>query len=103
MPRSASSLSKARADTFSRNPAPKVLETSRMAAITRSVSESGHRRSSTTQQTAPHNNKSGKFQVTHPFHPLFGRQFEEEGRTSRWGEERLWFRSGRRGSRQAGS
>jgi hypothetical protein len=55
---------------------------------------------STTQQTAPHNNKSGKFQVTHPFHPLFGRQFEEEGRTSRWGEERVWFRSGRRGSRQ---
>ena len=32
--------------TFSRNPAPKILETSRMAPITRSVRESGHRRSS---------------------------------------------------------
>ena len=35
-----SSLSKARSYTFSRNPAPKILETSRIAPITRSVSES---------------------------------------------------------------
>ena len=46
IPRSPSSLSRARSYSFSRHPAPKVLETSSMAPITRSVSESGHRRSS---------------------------------------------------------
>jgi hypothetical protein len=52
----------------------------------------GHR--STTQQTAPSNNSIGeKFQVTHPFHPLRGEEVEAEGRTGRWGEERVWFRT----------
>ena len=35
-----------------------------------------------------------------PHHPLFGRQFEEVGRTNRWGEERVWFRTRRNGALQ---
>src|ERR1700722_7409325 len=97
MPRAPRSLNKPRSYTFSRNPAPKVSETSRMAAITRL---SKRVRTSTTQQTAPQKVNNSKFQVTHPFHPLYGRQFEEEGRPSRWGEERVWFRSGRNGARR---
>jgi hypothetical protein len=31
------------------------------------------------------------FRVTHPFHPLSGRQFELIGCRSRWGDERVWF------------
>jgi len=30
--------------------------------------------------------------VTHPFHPLHGREFELVERRSAWGEERVYFR-----------
>jgi hypothetical protein len=54
------------------------------------------KRGSSTQHTAPLINcPNGSFQVTHPFHPLYGQQLEEEGRTSRWGDERVWFRTSR--------
>jgi len=47
-----------------------------------------------TQQTAPENNcPNGKFRVIHPFHPLYQQQLDEEGRTRRWGDERVWFRT----------
>jgi hypothetical protein len=29
--------------------------------------------------------------VTHPFHPLFGRQFEFVARRRNWGEDRVYF------------
>ncbi|HRJ25521.1 MAG TPA: DUF5372 family protein, partial [Thauera sp.] len=31
------------------------------------------------------------FQVTHPFHPLFGREFVLIERRNAWGEERVYF------------
>ncbi len=31
------------------------------------------------------------FQVTHPFHPLYGREFALIERRSAWGEERVYF------------
>src|SRR6266702_3161789 len=51
-------------------------------------------RSSATQQTAPQNDcPIGRFRVIHPFHPLYQQQLEEVGRTRRWGDERVWFRT----------
>jgi hypothetical protein len=48
----------------------------------------------TIQQTAPQEDcLSGKFRVIHPFHPLYQQQLDEVGRTRRWGDERVWFRS----------
>jgi hypothetical protein len=48
----------------------------------------------TTQQTAPPDDHlSGKFRVVHRFHPLYQEQLEEVGRTGRWGEQRVWYRT----------
>jgi len=53
-----------------------------------------YRRSWSTQQTAPPDDRlSGRFRVVHPFHPLYQQQLEEVGRTSRWGDQRVWFRT----------
>src|ERR1035438_8791027 len=47
-----------------------------------------------TQQTAPPDDRLGrKFRVVHPFHPLYQQQLEEVGRTGRWGDQRVWFRT----------
>jgi hypothetical protein len=29
----------------------------------------------------------------HAFHPLYQQQFDELGRTPRWGDERIWYRT----------
>jgi hypothetical protein len=51
-------------------------------------------RRSAIQQTAPQNDcPAGKFRVIHPFHPLYQQQLDEIGRTRRWGDERVWFRT----------
>jgi hypothetical protein len=34
------------------------------------------------------------FRVTHPYHPLFERQFELITRRRNWGEDRVWFEDG---------
>jgi hypothetical protein len=53
-----------------------------------------NRRSSAIQQTAPQEDcPTGKFEVIHPFHPLYRQQLDEVGRTRRWGDERVWFRT----------
>src|ERR1039457_7735562 len=53
-----------------------------------------YRRSSAIQQTAPQEDwPSGRFRVIHPFHPLYQQQLDEVGRTRRWGDERVWFRT----------
>jgi len=52
------------------------------------------KRRSAIQQTAPQEDcLIGKFRVIHPFHPLYRQQLDEVGRTRRWGDERVWFRS----------
>ncbi|HZO64522.1 MAG TPA: DUF5372 family protein [Kribbellaceae bacterium] len=33
--------------------------------------------------------------MTHPFHPLFGRQFEFVSRRRNWGEDRVYYRDER--------
>ena len=38
----------------------------------------------------------GVFRVTHPYHPLFSRQFEAVGYWERGGERRLYFYNGDR-------
>jgi hypothetical protein len=51
-------------------------------------------RGSAIQQTAPQEDcPTGKFRVIHPFHPLYHQQLDEVGRTRRWGDERVWFRT----------
>ena len=51
-------------------------------------------RRSAIQQTAPQEDcPSGRFRVIHPFHPLYQQQLDEVGRTRRWGDERVWFRT----------
>ncbi|MCC6585891.1 MAG: hypothetical protein IT168_04155, partial [Bryobacterales bacterium] len=48
----------------------------------------------TTQQTAPQSECApGKFRVVHPFHPLYGQELDEIGRTARWGDARVWYRT----------
>ena len=34
-------------------------------------------------------------QVTHPFHPLFGRDLDVVVRRHNWGEDRVYYRDGR--------
>lgn len=36
--------------------------------------------------------RTGRFTVSHPFHPLSGRQFELVGYAHSWGEHRVFFR-----------
>ncbi|MGC9949085.1 MAG: DUF5372 family protein [Bryobacteraceae bacterium] len=31
--------------------------------------------------------------MIHPFHPLYQQHLDELGRTRRWGEEHVWFRT----------
>jgi hypothetical protein len=33
-----------------------------------------------------------RFRITHPFHPLFGREFELVTQKQAWGEDRVYFR-----------
>ena len=41
---------------------------------------------------APHGNVEGRcFQITHPYHPLFKREFEAVTFRQNWGEDRVWF------------
>ena len=62
----------------------------------RSNQDPSYRRSSAAQQTAPSDARlSGQFRVIHPFHPLYQQQLEEVGRTGRWGDQRVWFRTAR--------
>jgi hypothetical protein len=57
------------------------------------ISAADERRSAI-QQTAPQEDwPSGRFRVIHPFHPLYQQQLDEVGRTRRWGDERVWFRT----------
>jgi hypothetical protein len=43
--------------------------------------------------TAPHERGAHKyFRVTHPFHPLFGSEFELIEYHKTWGEDRVFFR-----------
>jgi len=42
--------------------------------------------------TAPQGDVAARrFRVTHPFHPLFGREFELEIYKNNWGEDRVFF------------
>jgi hypothetical protein len=42
--------------------------------------------------TAPKGDIAARhFRVTHPFHPLFGREFELEIYKNNWGEDRMFF------------
>jgi len=42
--------------------------------------------------TTPHDNSADKhFHVTHPFHPLFGQEFELVEYRNNWGEDRVYF------------
>ena len=42
--------------------------------------------------TTPHDNGAKKhFRVTHPFHPLFGKEFELVEYRNNWGEDRMYF------------
>jgi Family of unknown function (DUF5372) len=42
---------------------------------------------------APHcSGEKRTFRVTHPYHPLFGQQFELIASRRNWGEDRVWFR-----------
>ena len=44
------------------------------------------------QSTAPDSaDQSRRFRVTHPYHPLFGREFELALRAQNWREDRVWF------------
>ena len=50
---------------------------------------------STTQSTATHAGEvTAPVRVTHPFHPLFGRDLDVVGRRHNWGEDRIYFRDG---------
>ncbi|HWR88050.1 MAG TPA: DUF5372 family protein [Acidiferrobacterales bacterium] len=35
--------------------------------------------------------QSQRFRVTHPYHPLFGEEFDLVQHTQNWGEDRVWF------------
>ena len=42
--------------------------------------------------TAPHDDSANRlFRVTHPFHPLFGQEFELIEYRNNWGEDRVYF------------
>ncbi len=42
--------------------------------------------------TTPHDNSAKKyFCVTHPFHPLFGQEFELVEYRNNWGKDRVYF------------
>jgi len=46
----------------------------------------------TTSSTTPHGESSERhFRVIHPFHPLFGQEFELVDRRTNWGENRVYF------------
>src|SRR5438094_907310 len=49
-------------------------------------------RSRPTSSTAPHTfSASQRFQITHPFHPLFQQEFELVQYRRNWGEDRVYF------------
>ena len=50
------------------------------------------RGASPTPSTAGRSSDSQPFRVTHPFHPLYGREFELSGFAHTWGEHRVFFR-----------
>ena len=71
-----------------------------MAGAT-SPNESGHPKESDfarwsswkPQANAPEGDDAvPRFRVTHPFHPLFGRQLELTAQAQEWGEERVYYR-----------
>jgi len=71
-----------------------------MAGAT-SPNESGHPKESDfarwsswkPQANAPEGDDAvPRFRVTHPFHPLFGRQLELTAQAREWGEERVYYR-----------
>ena len=41
--------------------------------------------------TSSSNDNTPKVRITHPFHPLFGREFELIARRSVWREDRVFF------------
>jgi hypothetical protein len=47
---------------------------------------------SPTPSTTGGSNGSQRFRVTHPFHPLSGREYELVGFAHTWGEHRVFFR-----------
>ena len=51
-----------------------------------------HRKHWIASSTTPHDNSAKKhFRVTHPFHPLFGQEFELVEYRNNWGEDRVYF------------
>ena len=47
---------------------------------------------SRTPSTTGGSSESQRFRVTHPFHPLIGREYELTGFAHTWGEHRVFFR-----------
>ncbi len=45
-----------------------------------------------TSSTTGGGRDSGRFRVTHPFHPLAGREYELVGYGHTWGEHRVFYR-----------
>ena len=46
----------------------------------------------TTSSTTPHGESAERyFRITHPFHPLFGQEFELLEYRNNWGEDRVYY------------
>jgi hypothetical protein len=52
------------------------------------------RRCSTPSTTSDENCPAGRFQITHPFHPYFGRDFALVTWRHNWAEDRVYFQDG---------
>src|SRR3954447_1202054 len=65
------------------------------AALVGHCPRTARRRRSRKPSTARRPRRATTFRVTHPFHPLRGREFELVDRRQAWGEDRVYYQDGR--------